>query len=84
MIASADDLQSVSQIERSLLEAGMVRERFIAQREKADAQWLEHYIVELNGKIADALGASPELTQMQVATQRYEKALNQPVAAQAS
>ncbi|MBF7142633.1 HAMP domain-containing protein [Pseudomonas sp. hsmgli-8] len=89
MIASADDLQSVSQIERSLLEAGMVRERFIAQGEKADAQWLEHYIVELNGKIADALGAlperqRPELTQMQAATQRYEKALNQLVAAQAS
>jgi methyl-accepting chemotaxis protein len=89
MIKSADDLQTVSQIETSLLEAHIIRERFIAQGEKADAQQLQTYIAELNQQIADGLDAlpdsqRPELTQIQAAGQLYEQALNELIAAQAS
>ena len=89
MIKSADDLQTVSQIETSLLEAQITRERFIAQGEKADAQRLQTYIAELNRQIANGLASLPErqraeLTQIQAAGQLYEKALNELIAAQTS
>ncbi|WGT25713.1 methyl-accepting chemotaxis protein [Pseudomonas marginalis] len=89
MIKSADDLITVSQIETSLLEAQITRERFIAQGDKASAQLLQTYIGELNRQIAGALDSLPdsqhaELKQIQTAGQLYENALNELIAAQAS
>jgi methyl-accepting chemotaxis protein len=89
MIRSADDLQSVAQIEISLLEAKNTRERFIAQGEKADAQTLQTFIAKFNRQIASGLESLPdsqrmELIEIQATAQRYEKALNALIAAQAS
>ena len=89
MIQSANDLQSVAQIEVSLLDAKNTRERFIAQGEKADAQTLQTFIAKFNRQIASGLESLPdsqrmELIEIQATAQRYEKALNALIAAQAS